>query len=187
MHSPVRRRFPAILIWLIHWDLSLIRFFIPASTFRAVLGAARDCLRTRAALQMEVLASSPSPQRAAALGETTQADRCRSISLGSAVAVLVRLEVCPGHRETGDSDPVAPAGVSTVLDLEGAPRPPGATAWLAGNAGPDSPNESGESALARTAHSRRTAQAGHRHRGNECWQVCGARSQATVARWRTFL
>jgi putative transposase len=36
--------------------LSLLRFFIPASTLRAVLTATRDCLRTRAALQIEVLA-----------------------------------------------------------------------------------------------------------------------------------
>ena len=48
--------FPEIRIWLIHWKLSLIRFVTPASTLMAVLTAARDCLRTRAALQIEVLA-----------------------------------------------------------------------------------------------------------------------------------
>jgi len=47
--------FPEIRIWLIHWKLSL-PFVTPASTLMAVLAAARDCLRTRAALQMEVLA-----------------------------------------------------------------------------------------------------------------------------------
>jgi hypothetical protein len=41
---------------LIHWQLSLIRFFTPASTLMAILAAVRDCLRTRAALQIEVLA-----------------------------------------------------------------------------------------------------------------------------------
>jgi hypothetical protein len=51
-----RLRFPEIPIWLIHWELSLLRFFTPAFSLMAVLAAARDCLRTRAALQMEVLA-----------------------------------------------------------------------------------------------------------------------------------
>ena len=48
--------FPETRIWLIHWELSLLRFFIPAATLMAVLTVARDCFRTRAALQMEVLA-----------------------------------------------------------------------------------------------------------------------------------
>ena len=43
-------------MWLIHWELSFIRFGTPASTLMAVLAAARDGLRTRAALQIEVLA-----------------------------------------------------------------------------------------------------------------------------------
>jgi hypothetical protein len=47
--------FPEILIWLIHWELSLIRFLTTASTLMAVLAAARDRLRTRAALQIELL------------------------------------------------------------------------------------------------------------------------------------
>ena len=51
-----RLRFPEIPIWLIHWELSLLRFFTPAFSLMAVLAAARDCLRTRAALQIEVLA-----------------------------------------------------------------------------------------------------------------------------------
>jgi putative transposase len=48
--------FPETRIWLIHWQLSLIPFFTPASTLMAILAAVRDCLRTRAALQIEVLA-----------------------------------------------------------------------------------------------------------------------------------
>ena len=48
--------FPETRVWLIHWQLSLIRFFTPASTLMAILAAVRDCLRTRAALQIEVLA-----------------------------------------------------------------------------------------------------------------------------------
>jgi hypothetical protein len=41
---------------LIHWELSRIRFFTPTSTLVAVLSLARDCFRTRATLQLEVLA-----------------------------------------------------------------------------------------------------------------------------------
>ena len=43
-------------MWLIHWELSFIRFVTPASPLMAILAALRDCLRTRAALQIEVLA-----------------------------------------------------------------------------------------------------------------------------------
>jgi hypothetical protein len=74
----------------------------------AVLAAARDCLRTRAALQMEVLALRHQLNVLQALGEATEADRCGSISLGPVVAVLDRLAVCPGPRETGDGDCPAP-------------------------------------------------------------------------------
>jgi ferrous iron transport protein B len=56
--------------------------------------------------------SSPSTQRAAALGEATQTDLCGSISLGPVVAVLERLAVGPGHRETGDGDSLAPQRMS---------------------------------------------------------------------------
>jgi hypothetical protein len=38
------------------WELSLSRFRTPASPLMAILAAVRDCLRTRAALQIEVLA-----------------------------------------------------------------------------------------------------------------------------------
>jgi hypothetical protein len=52
--------------------------------------------------------SSPSTQRFAALGEASEADRCGPIALGPAVAVVDRLAVCPGDRETGDGDCLAP-------------------------------------------------------------------------------
>ena len=55
--------------------------------------------------------SSPSTQRAAALGEATQADLCGSISLGPVVAVLERRAVGLSHRETGDGDWLAPQRV----------------------------------------------------------------------------
>jgi hypothetical protein len=73
--------------------------------------------------------------------------RCGSIALGAAVAVVDRLAVAPGHRETGDADRLAPPGVSAVLDLESAPRPAGATACLLGNAKTDSPDESRETPM----------------------------------------
>ena len=93
----------------------------------AVLATAPDCLRTRAALQIEVTRSSASTQRSAALGEATEADRCGSISLGPVVAVLDWLAVCPAHRETGDRDCLAPQGFPLALDLESSSRAIGAT------------------------------------------------------------
>ena len=74
----------------------------------AVLTVARDCFRTRAALQIEVLALRHQLKVFAALGEASEADRCGPISLGPFVAVLDRLAVCPGDRETGDGDRLAP-------------------------------------------------------------------------------
>ena len=47
-----RRTVPETRLWLMDWQLSLIRFFTPASTLVAILAAVRDCLRTRAALQI---------------------------------------------------------------------------------------------------------------------------------------
>jgi len=69
----------------------------------AILAAVRDCLRTRAALQIEVLALRHQLNVLRAR-EATEADRCGSISLGPVVAVLDRLAVWPGDRETGDGD-----------------------------------------------------------------------------------
>src|SRR6516225_6927845 len=95
--------------------------------------------------------SLPSTQRFAALGEASEADRCGPIALGPFVAVLDRLAVCPGPRETGDGDRLAPQGVSAVVDLEGAPRPAGTTAGLPGNTETDSPDEPRQSAVGRIA------------------------------------
>jgi hypothetical protein len=47
---------PAAPEILIYWELSLFRFFTQLLPLMAIMAAARDCLRTRAALQMEVLA-----------------------------------------------------------------------------------------------------------------------------------
>jgi hypothetical protein len=48
--------FPETRIWWIHWELSFIRFVTKVAPLMAILAAVRDCLRTRAALQIEVLA-----------------------------------------------------------------------------------------------------------------------------------
>ena len=45
----------------------------------------------------------------------------------------------------------------------------------------DSPAELRKPAMGSAAHSRRTPEAGHRHRRNQCWQLYGPRPQATVA------
>ena len=90
---------------------SRICFFTPTSMLVAVLSAAG--LPSHSGRSADGGArSSPSTQRAAALGEATQADLCGSISLGPFVAVLERLGVGPGHRVTGDGDCLASGGCS---------------------------------------------------------------------------
>jgi hypothetical protein len=72
----------------------------------AILAALRDCFRTRAALQMEMLALRHQLnvlRRSVKRAKLTAADRL----LCPAVAVLDRLAVCPGDRETGDGDRLA--------------------------------------------------------------------------------
>ena len=112
--------FPETRIWLIHWQLSLIRFFTPASTLMAILAAVRDCLRTRAALQIEVLALRHQLnvlQRSVKRPKLTAADRFLWARLSQfwtgwrSALVIVKPEtvIC-----------LAPPRVSGGLDLEGA-------------------------------------------------------------------
>jgi hypothetical protein len=146
-----RLSFPGILIWLIHWELSRIRSFTPTSTLVAVLAVARDCPRTWAALQMEVLALRHQLnvlQHSVKRPKLTAADRFLWARLSrfwngwrSALVMVKPETVIAWHRK----------GFRLFLDLEGTPQPAGTTACLPGNPETDSPDEPRESALGRIA------------------------------------
>ena len=77
-------------------------------------------------------------------------------------------------------DWLASEGLSHVLDLESSPQPARTPSHISGDTRTDPLHEPGESRLGRTAHSRRTAQARHRHRRDQRQQVPGAQPKATL-------
>src|SRR5205823_14567316 len=66
---------------------------------------------------------------------------------------------------------LASCRLSFVLDLEGALRKTWTTRHFKRSPRSDSQDVSGESRLGCTAHPRRTAQTGHRHRREQCQQI----------------
>jgi len=112
--------------------------------------------------------------------EATEADGGRSHPLGVAVCSLGRLAVCPGDHEAGNCDCLASPGLSAVLDVEGPAWPTRATRRSQRRPRPDSQDEPGQPALGCSPHSRRTAQARYRHRGNQRRQVHGPAPEAAV-------
>jgi len=83
--------------------------------FVSIVAALRSSLRTRAALQLEILAFGTRSMccRGRSVGGFTRPRRT-----GGSDVPLVRLALCPGHREAGDGDRLAPPGIPAVLDLE---------------------------------------------------------------------
>lgn len=77
-----------------------------------------------------------------ALRETPQTGSGRSTPLGMAVCGLERLAVCSDHRQTGHRHRLPPRGLSSVLDLEGPPRPTGAAGGSETRPGADPAAES---------------------------------------------
>jgi hypothetical protein len=131
--------FPEIRIWLIHWKLSLIHFVTPASTLMAVLAAARDCLRTRATLQIEVLALRHQLnvlQRSVKRPRLTAADRFLWARLSRlwtgwrSALVIVKPEtviqnfivLCvPHHSHSGERAFAVPLGILQIAKISSSP------------------------------------------------------------------
>src|SRR5256885_2103694 len=76
---------------------------------------------------------------------------------------------------------LASCRLSFVLDLEGALRKTWTTRHFKRSPRSDSQDVPGESRLGCTAHPRRTAQTGHRHRREQCQQIYGALPQTAVS------
>ena len=86
--------------------------------FCSLLSTLFSCLRTRASLQVEILALRHQVIVLATGEETSELESRRSLALGVAVAVLGAMALSIGHSQAGDGDCLAAKGVSTLLDLE---------------------------------------------------------------------
>jgi hypothetical protein len=99
--------------------------------------------------------------------EATEADCGRPHSVGLAVRSLERLAICPRHRQARNCHCMAPEGLSPFLDMEDPTRPSRTASSSKRGPRSDPQDESRESALGCSPHSRRTAQTGHRHRRDQ--------------------
>jgi len=113
--------------------------------------------------------------------EATEADCGRPYSVGLAMRNLERLAICFGDRQAGNGHCMAPEGLSPFLDMEDPTRPGRTTSSSKKGPRSDPKNQPRESALGRPAHSRRTAQTGHRHRRDQRRPVHAAPPQAVFA------
>lgn len=124
----------------------------------------------------------PAPaRRPAALGEAAETDPAGSSPLGLAIRDLGGLALRPCHRQTGDCDRLASERFPTFLDVEDPTRPDRAAGRAHGGPRTDSHHEPAESSVRSSAHPRRTAQAGYRHRRDQRRRVYRAQPSASIA------
>src|SRR6267378_3685200 len=129
----------------------------------ALLGAARAAFRTRADLALENLALR---QQLALLRHHSKRPRFGRFDRtfwGMALQAVGRVARGAPRRSPRDSDSLASAGVSRLLDLEVPTRANGSTAGRLGACRARPHHGARQSSLGRAPHSRRTAQAGVRH------------------------
>ena len=78
----------------------------------------RSCFRTRARMQIEILALRHQTCCVTAAKEACKAQSSRPFALGDPFPFLEAMELDAGHRQTGNSDCLAPAGLQVLLALE---------------------------------------------------------------------
>src|SRR2546429_593529 len=126
--------------------------------------------------------SAPSNRRAPQVcRKAPKIDRGRPPAVDLSVAPLARLALGVGHRQARNGRSLASCRLSFVLDLEGALRKTRTTRHFKRTSRSDSQDVPGESRLGCTAHPRRTAQTGHRHRAEQCQQIYGPLPQTAVS------
>ena len=112
--------FSQIGIWLIQWELRIFRQFPLTAVLSALLASTLSVFRTRAALQLEIIALRHQLgvlQRSVKRPKLNRFDRCLWAWLCGAWAEWrSALRIVNRHR-------VAPQRIPTVLDLESPPRP----------------------------------------------------------------
>jgi len=146
-----------------------------------LLASLASIFRSRASLGLENLAT-PSNRRAPEVcRKAPKIDFGRPPAMDLSVAPLTRLALGVGHRQARNGRRLASCRLSFVLDLEGALRKTRTTRHFKRSPRSDSQDVPGESRLWCTPHPRRTAQAGHRHRAEQCQQIYGPLPQTAVS------
>ena len=147
-----------------------------------LVGALSSLFRARAALQLENLALRHQigvlQRSVKKRPKLTAADR---ILWAWLCGVWSEVAICFGDRQAGNGCRLASERLSPFLDMEDPTRPGGTASSSKRGPRSDPQNESRESALGCSPHSRRTAQTGHRHRPDQRGQVHGPPPQAAFA------
>jgi len=99
---------------LINWELSLIVRLPFGHIFTALIASVSASFRSRAALQLEILALRQSDRSR----EASETDASRSAPVGLARHCVVRLEIQSLHHAGIDGHRMASQGISIVLDME---------------------------------------------------------------------
>jgi hypothetical protein len=123
---------------------------------------------------------SPACERCAAAASTQEASlrQYRSVGLRRPLSVVPQRSRCVEDRPARDCDPLAPCRVQSLLavEIEASRRK---AEGIRGDTPTDPCHEPCEPTMGRTADSRRTSQARHRHWADERGEVYGA-AQATA-------
>lgn len=147
-----------------------------------MLSAIRRGLRTRATLQLEILALRHQllVLTAGEPGSTAPIDRLREAPLGLALTAMERVAICAGDRQTGDSHRVAEKRVPTVSEVEESSSA-GSAFSLARGHRPDPEDEFGESSMGSATHPGGIVEAGIRTFRIDGGEVHGRPSETALA------
>jgi hypothetical protein len=124
--------FSQISIWLIQWELRTFRKFPPTAVLSALLASMLSVFRSRAALQLEIIALRHQLgvlQRSVKRPKLNRFDRF----LWAWFCGIWDIAVRTVPRQTRHRHRVAPQRISTVLDLESSPRPARPPTCVEGN------------------------------------------------------
>jgi hypothetical protein len=114
-NSPV---FSQIGIWLIQWELRTFREFPATAVLSALLASTLSVFRSRAALQLEIIALRHQVgvlQRSVKRPKLNRFDR---FLWAWFCGVWPDWRSASAHRQTGNRHHVAPQGIPSILDLE---------------------------------------------------------------------
>src|SRR5260370_1646950 len=139
------------------WDLADtvgVAHFPSITPDRGVIGIARlhaCCFSNPGGVATGDHRPPPPTWRTATLGEEAEAQSLRPVPVGLVLWSLGRMAFGSLHRQTGNRHRVAPEGISTVLDLEGSPRPTRPPTGVEGSTQTDSQDEPRQPPFARSS------------------------------------
>ena len=141
--------------------------FSPTAVLSAFCAFLAASLRSRAALQIEILALRHQLNVLQRSGQTATLERGRPLALGAFISELVRVANGSQTSKTGHRHRLALPRLPALLDLEIPSWSARTTGCLLGGSPTHSPHEPGESTLGSTEDPRRVAQTRLRHQPNQ--------------------